>query len=382
MTKPTNFQLVSMLNEAFGNPRGDFARLQFAYYHGEECCDPVIHAKKTKEHDEAWVRLEKQCKNILDEYNELMLALENSDINKVRDSLCDIHVFAYGAHHLMGIDADRDMKAVIDQVMTRFVKDGGDYADTIVMHAKKGVKETYTEGEYPRMILKSACDQPDAPKGKFLKSASAQKEPKFYDPLHSPSELDIDPNTHPSYNGLYDLETGAPAAPSIDENTGRLLQASLAALRFMWDGPAGGMALSEDQIAEIASQLNIPGVIRALEARCVNEMTTFVPFNQLVDENITKLSTLQATLKLAAFGLSDDAERLANVLDNAHPNAQDVIDNLAEVFFRMHYIIQTFGWTIDNVMLAKRAKLIKAEQEGDVGKQEVPLPNVVIKPAQ
>ena len=45
--------------------------------------------------------------------------------------------------------------------------------------AAAGVTDVYFEGEYPTMIMKSASDQPDAPKGKFLKSAS-YKEPVFY----------------------------------------------------------------------------------------------------------------------------------------------------------------------------------------------------------
>ena len=103
------------------------------------------------------------------------------DLDGVRDGLTDIHVFAYGAHHLMGIDADRDMASVIDGVMTRFVKNDEDLNKTLEKHAKNGITEVYTEGEYPTLVVKSAVDQQDAPKGKFLKSAS-YTEPVFYTP--------------------------------------------------------------------------------------------------------------------------------------------------------------------------------------------------------
>lgn len=102
-----------------------------------------------------------------------------ANLDEVRDGLCDIHVFAYGAHHLMGIDADQDMNSVLDGVMTRFIKDEADKQATIAKHAAKGVFEVYFEGEYPVMVMKSAVDQPDAPKGKFLKSAS-YCEPEFH----------------------------------------------------------------------------------------------------------------------------------------------------------------------------------------------------------
>lgn len=49
----------------------------------------------------------------------------------------------------------------------------------IALHAARGVIEVYFEGDYPVMVMKSAVDQPDAPKGKFLKSAS-YSQPVFH----------------------------------------------------------------------------------------------------------------------------------------------------------------------------------------------------------
>lgn len=172
----TNFELVSAMNEAFGNRKGNPTDIQ-------------------------WGRVRKQCQNIGYEFCELLNALgadplqvaalqgildagfqynREPVLKDVRDALEDGHVFGYGAHHMMGIDADRDMQSVINGVMSRFVKDPDDLDRTLEMHAAKGVGRTYTEGNYPTMVLKSAIDQPDAPQGKFLKSAS-YKEPVFYD---------------------------------------------------------------------------------------------------------------------------------------------------------------------------------------------------------
>lgn len=177
--KYTTFELVSKMNTAFGNPKGDPTNI-------------------------AWPKISKQCANIFDEYCELLIALGVSKdsvrlkelrtlhmvmlnlefnnlpaIEEVRDALCDIQVFAAGAQHLMGVDGDRDMQAVIDGVMTRFVKDEADLQATLEMHHAKGVTSVYTEGDYPTVIVKSAMDQPDAPQGKFLKSAS-YKPTQFY----------------------------------------------------------------------------------------------------------------------------------------------------------------------------------------------------------
>lgn len=171
MDSPTNFSLVSVMNTAFGNMPGNAGAID-------------------------WNRVRKQCLNIADEFGELMIAMgANPEAIKlavahlkaaatqevrenaispldVRDALCDIHVFTYGAHHLMGIDADGDMRAVVDGVMTRFIKNEYDKQATIAMHAAAGVSDVYFEGSFPTMVMKSASDQPDAPKGKFLKSAS------------------------------------------------------------------------------------------------------------------------------------------------------------------------------------------------------------------
>lgn len=161
----TNFQKVVAMNIAFGNPgKQDLSALA------------------------------KQCLNIADELGELFVAL-GSDVNQtlavvgmlkevasrqvnhpkielVRDALTDIQVFAYGGQHFLGADGDTDMDITINNVMTRFIKDEADEQATIAMHAAKGITQVYFEGTYPTKVMKSLVDQPDAPKGKFLKSAS------------------------------------------------------------------------------------------------------------------------------------------------------------------------------------------------------------------
>lgn len=143
----TTFQRVAEMNTAFGNPAGDANNIN-------------------------WSKLYSQCKNILDEYQELLDAIDMRDFTGVRDALCDIEVFTMGAQHIAGLDGDADLHDVITGVMTRFVKDEDDLKATLAKHYAKGVSKVYIEGEFPKMVVKSAVDQPDAPKGKFLKSAS------------------------------------------------------------------------------------------------------------------------------------------------------------------------------------------------------------------
>lgn len=174
----TPFEQVKAVNEAFNNKEGN-----------------------PKDID--WNAVRSQCKNMLDEFVELMKALglnqkgmealflaqialkhsyfdKEPNLKEVRDALCDSHVFAYGAHHMMGIDANRDMKSVTTSLFSRFIKNDEDKAATVALHASKGITEVGFENEYPYMIIRSLKDQPDAPKGKFLKSASTVQ-PAFYE---------------------------------------------------------------------------------------------------------------------------------------------------------------------------------------------------------
>ena len=171
------FERVKEVNEAFGNLAGDPQNID-------------------------WSVIRAQCKNILDEFRELQEALGADEVTlneidlarnvmatavyvnepilkDVRDSLCDIAVFSIGGHHLMGIDWEADMSAVLNSLYTRFVKDDVDMENTSNYHASKGVTQIAYEGDYPMKVARSMIDQPDAPKGKFLKSAS-YTQPSFY----------------------------------------------------------------------------------------------------------------------------------------------------------------------------------------------------------
>lgn len=177
----TMFELVSDMNVAFGNPKGDPSHIMR---------DLEVHVA--------------QCKNIGAEFLELMKAFGvhagislNSqytsndvdeshgtggvDIDGVRDALCDIMVFALGAFHKMGVDADADMREVVSALYSRFCLGTAHLLDTQEHYDKLGVRYT-VEGTFPTVCLKSAEDQqmPEYPKGKFLKAVGYRK-PRFYE---------------------------------------------------------------------------------------------------------------------------------------------------------------------------------------------------------
>ncbi len=165
------FALVSEMNVAFNNPKGDPNKINGA-------------------------KLLSQCKNIGKEFQELMAGFgikieikygerdtaHKTNLDDIRDALCDINVFSLGAHHFMGLDANIDMHSVIEGVMTRFCQNSDQLARTCTHFNTLGIKY-YVEGTFPRVCLKSAEDQGDGeyPKGKFLKCVD-YKTAVFYQP--------------------------------------------------------------------------------------------------------------------------------------------------------------------------------------------------------
>lgn len=173
------FQEVAKMNEAFGNPKGDKDLFHASAMPVMANAEEGVPTFDKGDADKQWARLEKQCKNILSEYNELLEGLAERNLHKVRDALCDINVFSLGAHHFLGEDADADMTAVVDALYSRFCKDEKHLRATHLHYASIGV-DCYDEGEFPTKCLKSSYDQGmtikdgaevwEYPKGKFLKA--------------------------------------------------------------------------------------------------------------------------------------------------------------------------------------------------------------------
>ncbi|MEG1121272.1 MAG: hypothetical protein RSE62_03615 [Citrobacter sp.] len=89
-----HFALTAAMNVAFGNPQGelrDFLAIPGAARHQPQSYN-----------EESWGRLTNQCRNIQSEITEFKKAIQDNDGDEVRDSLCDIRIFAYGGAHFLG----------------------------------------------------------------------------------------------------------------------------------------------------------------------------------------------------------------------------------------------------------------------------------------
>jgi hypothetical protein len=147
MSQSSNFRLVAAMNVAFGNPQGDRRRDRLAAH------PQAVHEHRRRIRRAARrprLRRQGRPRGIVSTLKWFAShPVSDPSLDHVRDALCDIHVFGYGAHHLMGIDADADMLAVLQGVMTRFIKDDADKAATIAKHADAGVTDVYFEGNTP-----------------------------------------------------------------------------------------------------------------------------------------------------------------------------------------------------------------------------------------
>lgn len=151
------FQRVVRLNKYYQNIQGN---------------PSITNFKKIKEYSA----------NFYDELQELQDALSERNQEEVRDALCDLVIYIYGAFYQMGIDANDDLNTVIDSLYSRFIENEQDLQDSLDYYHKKGIKEVEVEGEFPMKILRSMSNYPDAPKGKILKSVYYKKpELKRYD---------------------------------------------------------------------------------------------------------------------------------------------------------------------------------------------------------
>lgn len=128
------FDAVSSLNEAFGNPKGD-------------------------PNNPNWESLKNQAKNILDEYEELMVdGIAAKNVEEVRDAICDILVFTLGLGHMAGVPVDEDMNAVDESNRSKFCCDQEEVDATVAKYQALGV-EVYVDGEFPLKRVKSSKEQ-------------------------------------------------------------------------------------------------------------------------------------------------------------------------------------------------------------------------------
>lgn len=156
MTTPTNFQRVTNINHIAG-----------------------------KTGQSTWQAAEQQLKVIAGEYDEVVEAIAERNLDKLRDGIADLLVTAYGMGSVLGYNVDDDMISVTASLMTRFDATSGDAELTKQKYLDWGVEThirttrfpaTETSNELVYYVTVSSKDQVNQvtgehiPAGKFLKS--------------------------------------------------------------------------------------------------------------------------------------------------------------------------------------------------------------------
>jgi hypothetical protein len=168
---------VVRMNELFGNQRGDYDTWNMDRLRNQI---EGVRSELIKELDPAYAKLKLMMLHET-QYDAVQFESVKAE---VRDALCDIMVFALGAFHAVGVNADRDMEEVLDALESRLCKDQETLDATLAFYANKGV-EVYYEGGFPHVAVKSSKDQmmPEYPRGKFLKAVT-YRQPKFSHPRY------------------------------------------------------------------------------------------------------------------------------------------------------------------------------------------------------
>lgn len=148
----SNFKDVTALNLLIGNPLGDVADLD-------------------------WPKIKIQFDLIKEEFEELEQAVAAKDFTELRDGAADILVTTYGLVHMVGIDADSDMREVHSSNMSKFCTSREDALATAQKYEDIGLEVMFRYPNDELIAVVSAKSQDDNsfkyyPKGKLLKSVS------------------------------------------------------------------------------------------------------------------------------------------------------------------------------------------------------------------
>jgi NTP pyrophosphatase (non-canonical NTP hydrolase) len=148
MTTPTNFQRVTHINRI-----------------------------ASKADRPTWQAAEQQLKVIAGEYDEVVEAIAERNLDKLRDGIADLLVTAYGMGSVLGFNADDDMVSVTTSLMTRFDTTKGDAELTKQKYLEYGVEThicvtmfpaTETENVLAYYVTVSSKDQVNQVTGEHI----------------------------------------------------------------------------------------------------------------------------------------------------------------------------------------------------------------------
>lgn len=168
-----------------------------------------------------------------------------------------------------------------------------------------------------------------------------------------------EPNREPAV--MRDLETGEPSVVTIDEDTGRLIQALSTALEFMFKGPQ--VALSDERLTAIIKSLNIGHLLGQAKIVLATNVTPAVPYMMVVDSDYPKQSTLGLTLAkaMSELGMTCGPDIIINNQASEH-DTRAILSELGWKIYHAQQILNIFGWTWDDVKMSNRLEIVEKQQ--------------------
>lgn len=153
----SNFVDVSRFNELIGNPKGNLEQLD-------------------------WDAVEAQFALVHEEVLEILEAIQERDIQKLRDGTGDTLVTTYGLAHRAGIHADADMLAIQKSNMSKFCLSSEEARLTARKYEALGLEVMFRYPSDGIISVVSAKDQYDR-EGKFFPKGKLLKGINFHEPV-------------------------------------------------------------------------------------------------------------------------------------------------------------------------------------------------------
>ena len=182
----TTFQKVSMLNMAFGNPKGNILEPNWGKIQSQS---NLVMEEAIELLEAAYPGKKVSVKVEIEDLEPGVKSDEVDHLRRLLDAQGDITTVNDGVAHIAGFNGDQVLGRVDTSNRSKFITTDAEIGPALKYYYDLGFAADQLEiqGEYPAKCIKVAVEVTVAgkfyPKGKFLKNMAKFKEPEFEDIL-------------------------------------------------------------------------------------------------------------------------------------------------------------------------------------------------------